>query len=214
MRSRKKNATYYDCLIDRIMSITERSLKASASSLLVLDQEKQELRFLFVNGPASGILKGATLGTETGVVGWVARNGKPLIVEDVQKDERFCKDMDEITTFATKSLLCVPLMLNGKVIGVIEVLNKWDGSGFDERDLETLKEVAKTAAKAIELKQIDETLCASEERYFELVGQLTDREFKLFNPYFQLSEKGAYSSGKMRKESNLQMSVDWPLSNK
>jgi GAF domain-containing protein len=196
------------------MSITERSLKASASSLLVLDQEKQELRFLFVNGPASGILKGATLGTETGVVGWVARNGKPLIVEDVQKDERFCKDMDEITTFATKSLLCVPLMLKGKVIGVIEVLNKWDGSGFDERDLETLKEVAKTAAKAIELKQIDETLRASEERYFELVGQLTDREFKLFNPYFQLSEKGAYSSGEMRQESNLQPSVDWPLSNK
>ncbi|HUV52578.1 MAG TPA: GAF domain-containing protein, partial [Dehalococcoidia bacterium] len=161
MRSSKKNTAYYDYLIDEIMRITERDLKASASSLLVLDDEKKELRFLFVKGPASGILKGVTVGTETGVVGWVARNGEPVIVSDVQKDQRFCRDMDEITTFETKSILCVPLMLKGKVIGVIEVLNKLDGNGFDERDLETLKEVAKTAAKAIELKQIDETLRAS-----------------------------------------------------
>lgn len=189
MRSQKKSTAYYDCLIDEIMNITERSLQASASSLLVLDDEKKELRFLFVNGPASGILKGATVGTETGIVGWVARNSASLIVNDVQKDQRFCRDMDEITAFATQSILCVPLMLKGKVIGVIEVLNKWDGNGFDERDLETLQEVAKTAAKAIELKQIDETLQASEERYFKLVGQLTDREFKLFNPYFQFHER-------------------------
>ncbi len=189
MRSQRKSTAYYDCLIDEIMSITERSLQASASSLLVLDDEKKELRFLFVNGPVSGILRGATVGTETGIVGWVARNGEPVIVNDVQRDQRFCRDVDEITTFATESILCVPLMLKGKVIGVIEVLNKRDGNGFDERDLETLQEVAKTSAKAIELKQIDETMRASEERYFELVGQLTDREFKLFNPYFQFHEK-------------------------
>lgn len=189
MRSSKKNTAYYDYLIDEIMLITERDLKASASSLLVLDDEKKELRFLFVKGPASGILKGVTVGTETGVVGWVARNGEPVIVNDSQKDQRFCRDMDEITTFETKSILCVPLMLKGKVIGVIEVLNKLDGNEFDERDLETLKEVAKTAAKAIELKQIDEILRASEERYLELVRQLTDREFKLFNPYFQFGER-------------------------
>ena len=199
MHSRKKNTAYYDYLIDEIMRITERDLKASASSLLVLDDEKKELRFLFVKGPASGILKGVTVGTETGVVGWVARNGEPVIVNDSRKDQRFCRDMDEITTFETKSLLCVPLMLKGKVIGVIEVLNKLDGNGFDERDLETLREVAKTAAKAIELKQIDETLRASEERYFELVRQLTDREFKLFNPYFQFSERKPIPPGRRGK---------------
>jgi GAF domain-containing protein len=211
MRSRKKNIAYYDYLIEEIMSITERALKASASSLLVLDDEKKELRFLFVKGPASGILKGATVGTETGIAGWVARNGEPVIVNDVQNDQRFCRDMDDITTFATKSILCVPLKLNGRVIGVIEVLNKWDGKGFDERDLETLQEVAKTAAKAIELKQIDETLRASEERYFELVKQLTDREFKLFNPYFQFSERSGLL-GQGRNEDSLQASSDRPSS--
>jgi GAF domain-containing protein len=144
-------------------------------------------------------LKGATVGIETGIVGWVARHGEPVIVNDVQGDQRFCSDMDEITTFATMSILCVPLMLKGKVIGVIEVLNKWDGNGFDERDLETLQEVAKTAAKAIELKQIDEILQASEERYVELVGQLTDREFKLFNPYFQFSEKKPATPARQEK---------------
>ena len=199
MRSQRKSTAYYDCLIDEIMSITERSLQASASSLLVLDDEKKELRFLFVNGPVSGILKGATVGTETGIVGWVARNGEPVIVNDVQRDQRFCRDVDEITTFATESILCVPLMLKGKVIGVIEVLNKRDGNGFDERDLETLQEVAKTSAKAIELKQIDETMRASKERYFELVGQLTDREFKLFNPYFQFHEKKPANPAKQGK---------------
>jgi GAF domain-containing protein len=135
----------------------------------------------------------------------------PVIVNDVQNDQRFCRDMDDITTFATKSILCVPLKLNGRVIGVIEVLNKWDGKGFDERDLETLQEVAKTAAKAIELKQIDETLRASEERYFELVKQLTDREFKLFNPYFQFSERSGLL-GQGRNEDSLQASSDRPSS--
>ena len=200
MPSRKRNTAYYDCLIDEIMGITERALQASASSLLVLDDEKKELRFLFVKGSASGILKGATVGAETGIAGWVARNGEPVIVDDVRKDQRFCRDMDEITTFSTESILCVPLMFMGTVLGVIEVLNKRDGDRFDERDLETLKEVAKTAAKAIELKQIEETLLASEERYFELVGQLTDREFKLFNPYFQFHEKKPANPAKQGKE--------------
>lgn len=199
MPSRKRNTVYYDYLIDEIMAITERDLKACASSLLVLDDEKKVLRFLFVKGPVSGILKGATVGTETGIVGWVARSGEPVIVNDVQRDQRFCRDMDEITAFATQSILCVPLILKGKVLGVIEVLNKRDGNGFDERDLETLQEVAKTAAKAIELKQIEETLLASEERYFELVGQLTDREFKLFNPYFQFHEKKSANSARQGK---------------
>lgn len=200
MHSQKKNTAYYDYLIDEIMAMTERDLKASASSLLVLDDDRRELRFLFVNGPASGILKGATVGTETGIVGWVARSGEPVMVNDVQTDGRFFRDMDQITSYDTKSILCVPLMLKGKVIGVIEVLNKLDGNGFDERDLETLREVAKTAAKAIELKQIDETLRASKERYFKLVEQLSDREFKLFNPYFQFGDRKPAPKLKRKKE--------------
>lgn len=180
MRSLQRSMVYIQYLIEEIMRVTEQTLKASASSVLLVDQEQQELCFRFVHGSAEGILKEATLGTETGVAGWVARHGTPLIVNDAINDQRFCSDIDDITGFATKSILCVPLLAHDKVMGVIEVLNKLDGSDFNEQDLQTLMAVASTAAIAIELKLAEEAIRASEDHYSKLVGNLTDEEFMLF----------------------------------
>ena len=179
MQPLQHSIVYIQYLIEEIMRVTERTLDASASSVLLVDQEKQELCFQFVHGPAQGMLKDATLGTETGVAGWVAHQGKPLIVNDVTKDERFCKDIDEITGFATQSILCAPLLARGKVMGVIEVLNKLDGSDFNEHDLQTLVAVAATAATAIDLKLAEEAMRASEAHYSKLVSNMTDKESKL-----------------------------------
>lgn len=181
MQSLQYSIVYIQYLIEEIMRVTEHTLKASASSVLLVDQEKQELCFQFVRGLAEGMLKEATLGTETGVAGWVARHGKPLIVNDVTKDQRFCKDIDEITGFATKSIICAPLLARGKVFGVIEVLNKLDGTDFNEHDLHTLVAVATTAAMAIDLKLAEEAMRTSGAYYSELVRNLTDKEFKLFD---------------------------------
>jgi two-component system NtrC family sensor kinase len=166
-------------LIDQITLMTEQTLKASASSVLLLDQEKQEFFFYFADGPVAGQLKQVKLSAGSGIAGWVVLHGEPLIVNNVTEDERFCKDVDEITGFDTRSIMCAPLVVCGNVLGVIEVLNKLDGSDFNEQDLESLVAVASTAAMVVELKHAEEALRASEEHYSALVASLTDAVFKI-----------------------------------
>lgn len=136
--------------VEQITQITQQSLKASASSVLILDTEEQELFFEVAKGHAKKVLKQIRIGIDSGIAGWVATHGRPLIVNDVTKDRRFNSTIDNSTGFVTRSVMCVPLVINRKIIGVIEVLNKLDGSDFDEQDLEIMAPVAATAAMAIE----------------------------------------------------------------
>jgi HD-GYP domain-containing protein (c-di-GMP phosphodiesterase class II) len=80
----------------------------------------------------------------------VARTGKPLIVNDVARSEKFHKMIDDTTGFQTTSLVCAPLLVQRRILGVLEVLNKLDGSEFDEQDLDAVITVATTTAMAIE----------------------------------------------------------------
>ncbi len=187
MQSLRDNIEYIQRLVEEIMRVTAEKLNAAAASVLLIDPEKQELCFQFVHGPAAGLLKQASLGTESGIVGWVADHGVPLIVNDVNKDKRFCQDIDEITGFTTESILCAPLVAHGEVIGVIEVLNKLDGSDFNEHDLQTLVSVASIAASAIEIELAEEAIQDSEVRFSELLENLSDRNLTLFDldPYMQ-----------------------------
>ena len=137
-------------LIDQTVRMAKEILNASASSILLVDEEKQELFFEFADGEAGGALKEVRISIQSGIAGWVASHGRPIVVNDVARDHRFYKGVDRTTGFTTKSIMCAPLIVHNKVIGVIEVLNKLDESDFNERDLEALKAVASTAALAID----------------------------------------------------------------
>jgi HD-GYP domain-containing protein (c-di-GMP phosphodiesterase class II) len=137
-------------LVKQIMQMAQSTLRASASSVLLLDEEKQELYFELAQGDASGGLKQIRISAQTGIAGWVIQNREPLIVNDVYKDQRFFKSVDKTTGFVTKAILCVPLIVHAKAIGVLEVLNKNDGGDFTEADLENIVPAASVAALAIE----------------------------------------------------------------
>jgi two-component system sensor histidine kinase/response regulator len=154
-------------LVERVTQMTKRMLNASAASVLLLDEKKQGLRFEAVEGKAGKILKKRMIDVQAGVAGWVARSGKPLIVNDVTKDDRFNGDIDDITGFVTKSICCAPLVMRRKTIGVIEVLNKLDGSDFTRQDLEALVSVASTAALAIENARLHQSI---EDAYNSTIG--------------------------------------------
>jgi len=136
-------------LLGQISLMTRQTLHASAASVLLVDKGREELCFEVAQGKAGKVLKKMKLTVNSGITGWVARQGKPLMVNDVTMDRRFNKDVDRVTGFATKSMLAVPLVSERSVIGVIEVLNKVDGSGFNKQDLEVLVALASTAAIAI-----------------------------------------------------------------
>ncbi len=119
-------------------------------SLLLRNHKTGDLKFLIVVGEAAEVLEGKIVKRGKGIVGWIAENGQPIIIEDVKKDKRFDESFDIMSGFKTESIIGVPLKSNGKVFGVIELVNKLDGSPFSALDLKLLTTIADFAAIAVE----------------------------------------------------------------
>ncbi len=136
-------------LLNQTLHMVQQTLQASASSVLLIDQGRKELYFQVAEGKAKNTIRQVRLSLDSGIAGWVVRHVRPLIVNDVTRDKRFNKEIDKLTGFVTNSVLAVPLVFGHKVIGVLEVLNKVDGSAFNEQDLEVSIALTSTAAVAI-----------------------------------------------------------------
>lgn len=136
-------------VLTTVMEETALVLKTEAGSILLLDEESSELVFEAAVGPRSEKMKGLRFPLGQGIAGWVAREGQPLLVPDVGEDPRFYSDIDGATGFVTRSVLAVPLKVKGKVIGVIEAVNKTEGD-FGQADVALLSSMAQSAAIAIE----------------------------------------------------------------
>jgi hypothetical protein len=150
-----------DELINCIMRMTHSALCSSASSLLLLDEKTQELYFRFADGPVGQQLKRLHISRQSGIAGWIVRNARPLVVNDAEKNANFYKMIDNATGFQTKSIIGVPIIISDKVIGVIEVLNKADGTNFTKQDLRVMLGVAATAAMTIETTRMNTNLLNS-----------------------------------------------------
>jgi len=145
-------------MLEQVIEMTQKTLNASAASILLFRHSDHELYFEVASGPVGKALRHVKLNTQYGIAGQVARTGKPLIVNDVSRSENFHKMIDDTTGFSTKSLVCAPLEVHHKILGVIEVLNKLDGSEFEEQDMEAVISVANTAAMAIENTRLHQTV--------------------------------------------------------
>jgi Nif-specific regulatory protein len=136
-------------VLNRIMDSANRVVEAEASSLLLIDEVTDSLYFHVALGDKGNEVKKFTLKIGEGIAGWVAQHSKPLLVPDVQKDPRFFKDISKKINYQTKSILCVPLTLKDKTIGVLEVLNKTGGGSFSIEDQNILESFANLAGVAI-----------------------------------------------------------------
>lgn len=119
-------------------------------SLLLMDVDGQHLRFEVAVGDGADALKGSILKVGEGVAGWVAQSGESVLIEDVKSDVRFCKRFDEICNFKTQSIICVPMRNKGRVLGVIELINKIEEGPFTDLDMRALDTIAEYAAIAID----------------------------------------------------------------
>jgi len=132
-----------------VMIKTNEILGVEAGSVSLLTGDRRELVFHTTVGGAPDAVKGMRMPATEGIVGWVVFHGESLLVPDVSKDPRHYTQVDVNSGFKTRSILCVPLIAKGTVIGAIEVLNKIDGP-FDADDLRMAESVALSAATAIE----------------------------------------------------------------
>ena len=138
------------------MKTTQTALKAEASSILLLDDSGSKLHFHVAGGSKSSQLKRISVDLNSGIAGWVASHVEPAVVNDVSTDERFTGQVDRSVGFVTRSVMCVPLVVNSIPIGVLEVINKTNGAGFTAQDLDSLQAVAATAAIAIDNTRLHE----------------------------------------------------------
>ncbi len=137
-------------VLNMITAKAVQLLHCEAGSLLLVDEENQELVFQVAIGPAGLRLTEKRLPMDRGVAGTVARSGAPLIVNDARSDPRHDEGIDSLTALVTRSLLCVPLKTNNRTIGVLEVMNKTDGAPFDEEDAQALGGFAVQSTIALE----------------------------------------------------------------
>ena len=137
-------------LLTYLMSCATKVMKAKDSSLMLLDERTNELVFKVALGEKGDQMQEFRLRMGQGIAGQVALTGEPIVVSDTAKDERFDKSVDMTTGFETKSIMCVPIKLREKVVGVIEVLNAGYSGPITEEDLETFSAFSNTAAVALQ----------------------------------------------------------------
>jgi two-component system NtrC family sensor kinase len=129
------------------MDHAQKLLGAEAVVLFLLDERGQRL-VLKASGGRHVRIRDVAIRLEEGIAGWVARNRRPLIVNDVQQNPLYHSAIDAQTGLLTNSVLCVPLETRGEALGVIEAINK--EGGFTESDQQMLSSVASWAAIALD----------------------------------------------------------------
>jgi diguanylate cyclase (GGDEF)-like protein len=148
----KALAGIYDMetLLTAVLERIKILIPARNWSLLLLDRQTRELYFAVVVGVDPDRLKGVRLKLGEGAAGVVAQTGNPLFIPDVDQDPRFTDRVDAVTGFDTRSLIILPLLVRGEVVGVFEVVNVEDEKFFLEKYLPLLAILGDYVAIAVD----------------------------------------------------------------
>jgi putative nucleotidyltransferase with HDIG domain len=133
-------------LLQEIPYIIQQSINASASSLLLIDDEEKQFYLRASRSDNSRMVEQTNLGPGLGIAGFAAKTGQPVMVNHLFLDKHYNKDIDGVNGLDTRSIIAAPIIRGSKVIGVLEMVNKKDGGTFDDRDLRLLTEFASTRA--------------------------------------------------------------------
>ncbi len=147
-------------VLEAVLHFCMESFEVEAASVLLLDYEKKNFRFYSAEGPAKPVLLMASFPANHGLAGAVLATQQAEAINDVQNDPRFFKKFDQESGFVTRNMMAVPLTAGEEKIGVLEILNKFEGD-FLEEDLQFLKTVAEEIAFAIRNGKLFEVVVKS-----------------------------------------------------
>ena len=138
-----------DSILQTILEKMAEYFRPDTWSLLMVDEQQEELYFAIAVGTAAEALKNVRLRVGEGIAGHVAKYGEKLIVPDVRSDLRFAKRIDDMTQWETQSIICMPLKSRLRVLGVIQLINV-DMKQFSGQEAFFLQALCDYAAIAIE----------------------------------------------------------------
>ena len=148
----------HDDVLQAIVETAADVLQAEAGALFLLDAEGDDLVFQVALGGRAEKVKHFKVPLGHGIAGYVAATGQPLAVADAERDPRFARDIGEATDYRPSTILCVPLFLRERVIGVLELLNKTGGGPFTTRDMDLLGRFGRLAALAVDQSRLAQDL--------------------------------------------------------
>jgi GAF domain-containing protein len=170
------SATSFQDLLESVVRVARSIFGAKASSILLLDEDSNELVFEAVVGEGEESLLGLRFPASHGVAGWVLATRTPLVLEDVRSDPRFAGDVAEGTGYVPSGLMAAPLLHEDRALGVLEVLDRPERAHFSLQEMDLLGLFANQAAIAVDLllrARTAERLLEAESGELAAVARLT-----------------------------------------
>jgi len=166
-----------------------KTVQAEAGTFFELTADEKEMTVKAAVGISESRLKEVPFPVGVGIAGWSVQYHQPALVPDVRQDNRFSKQIDIITGFTTRSILCVPVYSQKKTYGVLEVLNR-KGGQFSPQDQEFMTLLGRQTAIAYQnlllLDEVSHTKTLLESLLLNLSGGLIAVDLKgkltIFNP--------------------------------
>ena len=171
-------------VLELALENAEEVCRAETSSVWELDEERRELFFRVVRGRAAGDIRGMRVPVGEGIVGSVALSGEAEVVNDVAADPRW--HGDPTGAFQTRAILAVPLVAQGSVIGVVQLLNPVDRDRFTAGDLWRMRQFAAILAPTLQNARL---YAAQRKQFFQMVTALAEA----------LDKRDPYTGGHVRR---------------
>jgi sigma-B regulation protein RsbU (phosphoserine phosphatase) len=147
-------------LLSEILRVAREMIRAEGSSILLADDETGDLIFTNTSSGEDDYLIGQRVPRGKGIAGKVASSGKAEIVNDVRNNPHFFSEIDQRSSFTTRNILCLPMTVFDRLVGVLEVVNTIDRDSFSELDFLTAQYIAEQAAIALSSRQLIDDLNA------------------------------------------------------
>jgi signal transduction histidine kinase len=152
----------------QLMEPVRRTINVESISVGLIDPATGDITFVdMLLGPLFENLPPIRLKKGQGIAGWVAERREPIIINDVYSDRRFFSTVDNQSGFRTESMVCIPLQVEQRMIGVLQAINK-QGSHFSDNDLRLLQAIGGPLAAAIENSRLHDDV-SSEKRRIETI---------------------------------------------
>lgn len=159
-----------DDLLDLVIETVSSALDAEGCSLVLRQPGTEDLHFHSASGIAKEEIKKIRLKLGDGVAGLVALEGKPILIADARSDSRVRHDISYRVGMPVRSIVCAPLLVQGKVVGSLEVLNPRSKPSFEKEDKEFLCAVSDSVAIALRNARLFREITSEKDALSKVLG--------------------------------------------
>ena len=136
-------------VLEQVIIHASKLTDSVAASIILLHDSSNDLVIRYATGPASEVISNVRFPATKGIAGHCISTGQIIVVFDAKKSPHHFADIDKLSGFKTESVLCVPLCIKGKAIGCVQLLNKRDGTTFNDDDIAVAAIMSNLAAVSV-----------------------------------------------------------------